>query len=120
MTTAKAIHGEPWTASDAAFGARLALIRQRMGWGNVKEAALACGMPVESWRSWERDNVLPRRYLETCAQIAAAAGCDYGWLVDRRPSGSSQPTAAYIRAKLRAIEGNGRTTTRQSPLLTSL
>lgn len=120
MTTARAERGEPWTANDATFGARLALIRQRMGWGNLKEAAVACGMPVESWRAWERDNVLPRRYLETCAQIATATGCDYGWLVDRRPSGSAQFSPPQIRMKLRALSGEGCSTRIQPPLLAGL
>ena len=60
MTTAPTEQG--WVADDSEFGARLALIRQRMAWGNVKEAALACGLPVESWRNWERDG---RTYDET-------------------------------------------------------
>lgn len=83
-----------WTADDSTFGARLALIRQRKGWGNVKQAANACRIPVESWRTWERDGVIPqgRRYFDICAQIADVTGCDYGWLVDRRPSGSSVKT----------------------------
>ncbi len=73
-----------WIPDDSAFGARLALIRQRMSWGNVKEAALACGVPVESWRAWERDNVLPRNYPNICRQIAERTGCDLGWLMDVR------------------------------------
>jgi len=43
-----------WIPSDATFGARLALVRQHRGWTNVKEAALSCGLPVESWRGWEQ------------------------------------------------------------------
>jgi transcriptional regulator with XRE-family HTH domain len=69
-----------WVATDAAFGARLALIRQRMGWGNTKEAALACGLPVQSWRGWERDNRAPRDFIGTCQKIADATGCDLIWL----------------------------------------
>lgn len=117
MTVASTMHGEAWVANDATFGARLALIRQHMGWGNLKEAAVACGIPVESWRSWERDGVLPRRYLESCAQIARVAGCDYGWLVDRRPSGSSLPTLPKVRPNLRAIGGEGRDSMPRLPLL---
>jgi hypothetical protein len=70
-----------WTADDSTFGARLALIRQRMAWGNVKEAAVACGLPTESWRTWERDNVAPRRVVEVAAIIAEKTGCDFGWLL---------------------------------------
>jgi hypothetical protein len=72
----------PWIPDDSTFGARLALVRQRMGWGNVKEAALACGEAPESWRTWERDNVNPRKLIEICRRIATRTGCDYGWLVD--------------------------------------
>jgi hypothetical protein len=109
----------PWTANDATFGARLALVRQRRGWGNVKEAALICGVPAQSWRSWERDGVMPQggRYFGVCAQIAAASGCDYGWLVDRRPSGSSEPTVASPAPELRMILGGGDISTPRSPLL---
>lgn len=53
-----------------------------MGWGNLKEAAEACDIPVQSWRAWERDNVTPRNYTEIVWQIAERAGCDYGWLLD--------------------------------------
>ncbi|WFF07218.1 helix-turn-helix transcriptional regulator [Micromonospora sp. WMMD1076] len=83
-----------WVPDDGTFGARLALVRQRMGWGNVKEAAIACGLPVESWRSWERDGRTPQRIVETAALIAERTGCDYGWLLAggrlrNRPNGGS-------------------------------
>jgi hypothetical protein len=70
-----------WVADASTFGARLALIRQRMHWGNVKEAAEACGVPVESWRRWERDDREPHRRDTIAANIAHASGCDYLWLV---------------------------------------
>jgi hypothetical protein len=70
-----------WTADDGTFGARLALIRQRMQWGNVKEAALACGVPVESWRTWERDGRVPRNIVQIARQISEQTGCDYLWLL---------------------------------------
>lgn len=73
-----------WIPDDGAFGARLALIRQRLGWGNVKEAAIACGLPPESWRTWERDNVMPRNYPNICRQIAERTGCDLSWLMGVR------------------------------------
>lgn len=79
---------EGWVADDGTFGARLALIRQHQSWGNVKEAAMACGIPVESWRTWERDGVKPRDYVAIVEQISAYTRCDYGWLLDGRPSGS--------------------------------
>lgn len=52
-----------------------------MSWGNVKEAADACGLPVESWRRWERDNRAPRSIVEVAGIIADRTGCDYGWLL---------------------------------------
>lgn len=70
-----------WMPDDSTFGARLALIRQRMQWGNVREAAIACGIPPESWRTWERDGVTPRRIVEMSTLIAQATGCDLGWLI---------------------------------------
>jgi hypothetical protein len=70
-----------WMPNDESFGARLALIRQRMGWGNVKEAAEQCGLPVQSWRTWERDNVQPRRIVDVAALISSRTGCDLSWLV---------------------------------------
>lgn len=76
--------GEPrtgWVADDSTFGARLALIRQRMGWGNVKEGADACGLPAESWRRWERDGRAPRDVVQIAEKISDVTGCDLGWLL---------------------------------------
>jgi hypothetical protein len=89
MTTEGVMQGDQdfatdWIPDDGNFGARLALVRQRMGWGNVKEAADACGVPVASWRNWERDGRLPRRPEAVVGQIAARAGCDYVWLLAGR------------------------------------
>lgn len=81
-TTAKPEPPAPWIPNDGTFGARLALIRQRMAWGNVKEAAEACGIPPQSWRTWERDGVEPRGLTRIARQISGKTGCDYGWLVD--------------------------------------
>lgn len=71
----------PWIPNDRTFGARLALVRQHMGWGNVDRAAEECGIRPNSWRNWERDNRRPMRYDETCALIAARTGCDRYWLM---------------------------------------
>ena len=64
------------------FGARLALVRQRMSWGNVKEAAESCGLPVQSWRNWERDNGQPRDIVKAAQRISAVSGVNYYWLLD--------------------------------------
>jgi hypothetical protein len=81
MTTVDRSAAQGWVADDSTFGARLALVRQRMGWGNVKEAAVACGLPTESWRSWERDGRMPQRLTEIAGIISDRTGCDFGWLV---------------------------------------
>ena len=85
----------PWTADASTFGARLALVRQHMGWGNVKTAAEKCGLPVESWRNWERDGVEPRRLTTIAMTIASVAGCDYLWLVHGPDRGGARPTTRY-------------------------
>jgi hypothetical protein len=71
----------PWVPNVDTFGARLALVRQRMGWGNVKKAAEECGLPAESWRTWERDGVTPHRMVTIAIAIATRTGCDLDWLV---------------------------------------
>lgn len=81
MTQAQQSTAKGWMPDDSTFGARLALVRQRMGWGNVREAAVECGVPPESWRTWERDGVVPRRIVEIAGLIAERTGCDYGWLL---------------------------------------
>lgn len=91
-TVVEPIDTHGWAADASTFGARLALVRQRMAWGNVKEAANACGLPVESWRHWERDGALPRRLVDVAKQIAGATGCDYLWLV----AGPDAATRRYV------------------------
>jgi hypothetical protein len=84
MTVMTTSVGEPrtgWIADDSSFGARLALIRQRMSWGNVKEAAEACGLPAESWRRWEHGTTVPRDVVEVAQVISKRTGCDFGWLL---------------------------------------
>lgn len=96
-----AVHGEPrpantgqgWTVDDSTFGARLALIRQRMQW-NLKEAARECGIPAATWGLWE-NGAMPRRYTEMCRLIANRTGCDYLWLLDgpRLSAGAGTPNS---------------------------
>lgn len=84
-----------WVPSDQTFGARLALVRQRMGWGNVKKAAEECGLPVQSWRTWERDGVAPNRLVTIAMAISQRTGCDYLWLVHGPDRGGARPTTRY-------------------------
>lgn len=97
-----------WIPSDDTFGARLALIRQRMGWGNVKKAAEECGLPVQSWRTWERDGVSPNRLVTIALAIATRTGCDYLWLVHGPDRGGAIRRTAYIGQTVIATVGQPR------------
>lgn len=107
ITTTGPVTGTGWTADASTFGARLALIRQRMGWGNVARAAKECGLPVDSWRNWETDGREPHRLTTVAKQIAGATGCDYLWLVhgpDRGQGGVGDVTRWYRPLSERLIE----------------
>jgi transcriptional regulator with XRE-family HTH domain len=69
-----------WVPDVATFGARLALLRQAMGWTNVKEAANACSIGPENWRRWESGKFEPRGLVSACMKIAGVTGVDYRWL----------------------------------------
>lgn len=97
---------EPWTPEDT-YGARLALIRQRMRW-NVKEAATFCGINHQSWRNWESGGV-PQDVYATSAKIAAAAGCSESWLV------GGQNRKAMTAADLHLVHSTDLEDTRPGP-----
>ena len=80
---------QTWYPDDSTFGARLALLRQHQGWGNIKEAALACGQPVESWRSWEVHGRTPRDFIAICQTISSRTGVDLQWLLGLGPTGGA-------------------------------
>ena len=92
------------------FGARLALVRQRMRWGNVKEAAESCGLPVQSWRNWERDNGQPRDIVKAAQRISAVSGVNYYWLLDgnavemRGPIQYEGPARRTTRGRSKAMD----------------
>ncbi len=71
-----------WVPKDT-FGARLALVRQRMGW-NVREAATTCGQKPQSWSNWE-DGAGCRHMEDVARAISDATGCDYVWLMAGGP-----------------------------------
>jgi len=107
-----------WIADDSTFGARLALVRQRMGWTNVKEAATACGLPTENWRRWERGETEPRRIVTIAMTIATAAGCDYLWLVHGPNRGGATLSSIESDARIVAI-GGSRHPVRSSDVVTT-
>lgn len=96
MTTPGETHQTPerWTPSLDTFGARLAAIRQKLGW-NVKEAAIACGLPPENWRRWEQENIEPRRLVTIAMAIATRTGVDLDWLVYGPDRARSRVTEGY-------------------------
>jgi len=97
-----------WTAGDDSFGARLALIRQRMGW-NITEAARECGVgKAENWRLWEQGSRTPSRLVTIAMAIATRTGCDYLWLVHGPNRGSRIRTSAYPPATVLATVGTPR------------
>lgn len=67
-----------WVPTDLDFPARLILIRHHMNW-TAKEAALACGLPPQSWRNWEHGRQ-PQNYARVCRLIADRTGADLEWL----------------------------------------
>lgn len=69
-----------WKPDTSAFGARLALLRWRLNY-NLKEAALVCGFPPESWRTWELYGTMPRDLVAVTGQIADRTGVDRLWLM---------------------------------------
>lgn len=68
-----------WIPDTATFGARLALIRWRMGW-NLKEAAVECNLTQNSWGNWE-DGVMPRNYIAVVNRIVLRTQVNKIWLM---------------------------------------
>lgn len=79
MTDSNA-RAQGWVPDVSTFGARLALVRQRMGWTNIKEAAEACAIAPQTWRQWESGKFEPRQLVNACMKIAGVTGVDYRWL----------------------------------------
>lgn len=92
MTDSKRASAQGWVPDLATFGARLALVRQRMGWTNIKEAAEACAIAPQTWRYWEAGKFEPRQLVSACMKIAGVTGVDYRWLAlgpdDRTAAGT--------------------------------
>ena len=103
MTDLKVTRAAGWIPELTTFGARLALLRQAMGWGNVKQAATLCSIPVESWRGWERDGLEPRQLIHQCMKIAGVTGVDYRWLALGPVGERDEATSRYQVADTRVV-----------------
>ncbi len=79
MTTPTDDGPRDWIPDDSVFAARLAKVRNRMGW-NAKEAAVECGLPPQSWRNWEAGKG-PRDVVRVSRQISERTGVSLEWLV---------------------------------------
>lgn len=77
--TSEAI-GTNWIPDTSTFGARLALVRWRMGW-NLKEAATECNVGQNSWGNWE-EGAMPRNYVEIVNRIVLRTRVNKLWLID--------------------------------------
>lgn len=96
MSTHPALTGEPWFPTIETFGARLALMRQAMGW-NIARAAKECGIAEGTWREWEQDLYKPRNMRMVAEQISAATGITTSWLHGRNPAVPAR--AKMLRAR---------------------
>lgn len=95
MTTPVEAQAQGWIGTDDTFGARLALIRQRMGW-NIAEAARECGLGTENWRLWEQAGRTPSKLVTIAMAIATRSGCDYLWLVHGPQRGGAVRTTSFL------------------------
>ena len=83
-----------------------------MAWGSVAEAAKACGLPTESWRTWERDGVEPRRIVTIALAIAGRTGCDVNWLLGTDRVRSCAYVEPRVLTRTRATSDSHLATTR--------
>jgi transcriptional regulator with XRE-family HTH domain len=105
MTTPVEAQAQGWIGTDDTFGARLALIRQRMGW-NIAEAARECGLGTENWRLWEQAGRTPSKLVTIAMAIATRSGCDYLWLVHGpQRGGAVRTTSCGLGPRVIAVGG---------------
>jgi hypothetical protein len=62
------------------FGARLAVLRQKLGGWNVARVSRLCGIDDQSWRNWEAGGGC-QDMEKVCRKISEATGCPYVWLM---------------------------------------
>jgi len=76
------------------FAAKLALVRHQMQW-NMKEAALACGLPPQSWRGWELQRRLPHDIRTVARRIHERTGVSREWLLEDPSEIDGVPMVRY-------------------------
>lgn len=74
-----------WVPDLGSYGARLALVRQHMGW-NMKEAARECGLPQNSWLGWESTGHNPRDFVRVSEAISKRTGATVDGLLPGQKS----------------------------------
>lgn len=86
----------PWRPADT-FGARLALVRQRLGL-NVTQAAALCGVPQASWHTWER-GVQPQRLYDIVDKIVEGTGVERDWLLGGGNLAPASSASSSVRSR---------------------
>lgn len=107
-------HGNEVPTVDT-FGARLALIRWKMGW-NMKEAALACNVRPQSWREWELSGRRPHDFADVAERMSERTGIDDYWIMTGKtkspsggdPEGQDKPGAGVGRNESLLRDSNAR------------
>jgi hypothetical protein len=94
-TAAQSSETPNWIPDTDAFGARLALVRWKLGW-NLAEAERECALSQNTWGNWEA-GAMPRNFIEAISKIAWRTKVDRYWLMDGTgsPNGSEPPTTDY-------------------------
>lgn len=109
MTTQERPLEENWVPTDT-WGARLAIVRQKMGW-NYTEAGKECGINATSWHNWE-DGGGCRQMHRIAHKIARRTGVSFTWLVAGGPMPQPDPDDVKSRCDsvidLRVIPGGGK------------
>ncbi len=68
-----------WVPSTDTFGARLALVRQKMGW-NQKQASEECDLSINAWARYEDEGGVAD-LIGTVRKIVSRTGVNEMWLL---------------------------------------
>lgn len=86
-----------WVPDASTFGARLALVRWRMGW-NIREAERECNISQNLWGGWEAGKE-PRNFIEIVNRIVLRTQVDRVWLMtgEGSPAPGPRPVTDVFR-----------------------